>query len=297
MAFRVGTHATWGGVRADTDRTPYPCLIQPPQEYALNSMHPAFRRLTAFAGAVLAGTAAALLLASPASAHQTMVEGTAVCDTAKGDWVVTWTVGNTEDDLEGKITGMSLKPDGTTVTNIAKDAVLPMKGKGELTGVQRVAASEKEASLSVSAQWIRDKETINHKDADTVTFTGTCAKNTATFATACDGVVTVTLDNTAGTEAAKFVVKGKDGWVVEKTVEAGKTDSSVKVPAANSAEITVSQSDTVIATGKKALPANCGGLPVTGAKAGAAAAGALGLVGAGAALFVMARRRRIRFTT
>lgn len=262
------------------------------------------RRLSAIAGATLAGIAATLAFASPAAAHHPIVEGQAVCDTAAGDWVVTWKVGNSETDLTGKIIEMTLTPAGTTVTNIAVGATLPKKGDGVLTGVQRVSADKTQAKLAVTARWIRNGDTITEDASATVSFKEACVKQTApeptaSFSTGCDGVVTVTLKNGAdATAPAEFTVAGKDGWVARKTVEPGKTDDSIKVPAANSQEITVTEGadNTPVAKSGRAVPANCGGLPVTGVQAGAIATGALALLGAGAGLFVVARRRRIRFT-
>jgi len=256
------------------------------------------RRLVTVGVAATAGTAAALVLASPASAHHPTVSGKAVCDSATGDWVVTWTVGNTEDDLTGEVISVTLTPASTTVSKIAVGATIPKDGDGTLDGVQRVSTSETSASLTVKARWIRDNRIIEDSRTGKAEFEGTCAaKPTAEFTTDCVGVVTVKLMNTAGTAEAHFTVTGKNGFAEKKTVAAG-TEDKVTVPAANSAEVTVTEGpdNTMIATGKRAVPGTCGNLPVTGVKVGAAAAGALGLVGIGTFLFLAARRRRIRFT-
>lgn len=257
------------------------------------------RRLAALSVAAFAGATAALVLASPASAHHPTVAGKAVCDSAKGDWVVSWTVGNTEDDLTGEILEVTLTPAGTTVTNITVGATIPEDGDGTLDGVQRVPADQQSASLTVKALWVRDGKKIKASASDQVDFEGTCAAGpAASFSTDCTGVVTVKLTNGADATAdAQFTVTGTNGFSEKISVPAG-TEKAVTVPAANSAEVTVTEgpNNTVVATGKRAVPGSCGNLPVTGVKAGAAAAGALGLAAAGAALFVVARRRRIRFT-
>ncbi|MFS8477623.1 MAG: LPXTG cell wall anchor domain-containing protein [Micromonosporaceae bacterium] len=261
------------------------------------------RRLAAVTAAAFVGAAATLALASPASAHHPIVKGEAVCDTATGDWVVTWTVGNSERDLEAKVTKVELAPAGTTITNIAEGAVLPKKGAGVLTGVQRVSADKDMASLTVHAKWDR-KKPVTAKAQGKVYFKDECAKETpkeakpaAEFKTSCDMTVTVILTNAEdATAPAAFTVTGKDGFSEQKTVAPGE-QAEVAVPAANAAEITVTEGaqDAVVATNERAAPANCDSLPVTGVQAGAIAAGALGLLGVGAALFFVARRRRIRF--
>jgi hypothetical protein len=270
----------------------------------LKRFYPPVRRVLVLGGAALVGVAAAVALASPASAHHPIVTGNAVCDTAVGDWVVTWTVDNSESDLQGRLIDVDLTPAGTTVTNIVVGATLPRHGEGTLTGTQKVPARETSARLTVEGQWNRDGRIIQAKDSATVTFEGRCAppeqpttpKPSASFATACDGQVTVTLANAAdATAPAEFTVTGKNGFTAKKTVAPGAEDKSIVVPAANSGEITVTSGD-FTATGKRVVPGSCGGLPVTGVKVGAAAAGALGLVGVGAGLFLVARRRRVRFT-
>lgn len=269
----------------------------------MKRFYPPVRRVLVLGGAALAGAAAAVAIASPANAHYPTVAGEAVCDTAAGDWVVTWTVANSETDLEGRVIGVTITPSGTTVTNIAVGATLPKKGQSPLTGVQHVPANAASASLTVNVRWNRNGRIIEKADTGTVTFEGTCApaqprkpKPSASFSTACDGQVTVTLKNAAdATAPAEFTVTGKNGFTAKKTVAPGAEDKSIVVPAANSSEITVTSGD-FTATGKRVVPGSCGGLPVTGVKVGAAAAGALGLVGVGAGLFFVARRRRVRFT-
>jgi LPXTG-motif cell wall-anchored protein len=59
--------------------------------------------------------------------------------------------------------------------------------------------------------------------------------------------------------------------------------------------VTEGEAGTPVADHEFVQPPNCGGLPVTGMKVGAAAAGAAGVIGVGAVLFLVARRRRIRF--
>jgi LPXTG-motif cell wall-anchored protein len=73
----------------------------------------------------------------------------------------------------------------------------------------------------------------------------------------------------------------KVDWTLTATVD-GKTESdTISVPFVEGADCSDGEG---------------GGLPVTGAAAGGVAAGAAGLLGVGALLFVMARRRKVKFT-
>ncbi|SCF32634.1 hypothetical protein GA0074695_5621 [Micromonospora viridifaciens] len=89
--------------------------------------------------------------------------------------------------------------------------------------------------------------------------------------------------------------------VTKKLVsEPGKT-SSVSFDAYKGLKVTVKydvvdETETIDYTQPKDCGGEGGGLPVTGPAAGAIAGGAAVLIAAGAVFFVMARRRRIRFT-
>lgn len=265
----------------------------------------ALRRICAIAGAALAGTAAALVLASPASAHHPDVAGTARCDEATGDWVVNWKVGNSETDITARVTTATLTPRGTTVTNIAENATVPKHGT-TLNGVQKVSGdtTATEATLYVKTEWIRGRQTITGEATGHAPFNGDCkkpvektAKPSAKFETACDSVVTVKLSNGAdATRPAELTVTGKDGWSEKKSVAPGQTDVVVTVPAANAHDLTVTEGTKEVAKYARTVPADCGALPLTGVKLTAAIGGAVVLLGAGTAMFFVARRRRVRFT-
>jgi LPXTG-motif cell wall-anchored protein len=265
----------------------------------VNSFLPSVRRLVVLATAVAAGTLGALWIASPTHAHRPFVEGVAVCDTAAGDWVVTWTVRNSENDLVGQITGVSWTPAGTTVSGIAVSGVLPQSDEGELTGTQRVPASATSASLTVDVHWNRGNG-VDASHTGRVGFEGTCGKQAATpgasFESSCEGNVAVTLTNAAdATVPAQFTVTGEGGFSQASTVDAGKT-AKVDVPKANAKAIKVTESTSGSTFDGQLVPvANC--LPVTGTKTGMMAAGGIALAGVGGVLFLLFRRRRIRFVS
>lgn len=122
----------------------------------MKQLRPAARRLLSIAAATVAGLAAALVIASPASAHHIDIGVSKTCQ-QDGTWKVTWTVNNSEDDLAGKVTAVALTPAGTTVSNIVVDAVLP--ADGSLVGTQIVPGDAAGATISVTVHWNRDGPT------------------------------------------------------------------------------------------------------------------------------------------
>ncbi|PYC75262.1 cell wall anchor protein [Micromonospora arborensis] len=384
------------------------------------------RRIAAIAAGALIGLTGVGVMASPASAHYSEPSGKAVCDTTTGEWVVTWTV-QSKAHYSSKFFGLKtvrLTPAGTTVTNIevSERGKYPYDVNTPITGEQRVPGSATQATLAVQAKW-DDRYSEDKPTKGKVTFGGTCTKDTppasptptptasptptpsptvtppaavtvptASFASDCEGAVTVTLANGAdATTDAKLTVKAT-GFSETYTVKPGASKSDIVVPAKAGA-ITVSEGDKVVGTpytwatpedcvkpgepqagfestcdklvfgfanpedgkafevtltpnkgeaqkrtvepGKTVIvefpasegltvtpaaeglddtspiawekPADCnagqgGGdkdepaLPLTGAATGGIIAGAVVLLAAGAGLFVMARRRRVRFT-
>ncbi|BCB87549.1 cell wall anchor protein [Phytohabitans suffuscus] len=218
----------------------------------MNRKKLSLRRPIAVVGAAVLGLAAGVALSSPASAHHPIVSGTGSC-IVDGKWTATWTVFNSEDDLEGKI----VKVEPAAVEGIAEGALLPRSVDGGLTGKQTVDAATDSVTLKVKVRWKRGG-TIHTKWAEgTAKARKHCGeKPDATFQSECDGSVVVTLDNTKGTRKAKMTVSAKE---FEETVEvpAGGTDSSVVVPA-GAGEITVIKGEKVIKTYTWENPGDCG---------------------------------------
>lgn len=217
------------------------------------------RRSLAVAGAAALGLAASLAVATPASAHHPIVEGQAICDTETGNWKVTWTVTNSESDITGTITAVTLQPEGT-LTNIVPGAELPRKGEGSLTDEHMVASDQESATLTVTAEWKRGKKRIGPMTRSaTVKFEGTCeapkSKPAARFASDCEGV-TVTLANRKGaTKPAEFTVTGEGGFEQKVTVAEGR--QAVRVPAENAGKITVTEGDKFVKEYSWEKPEDC----------------------------------------
>lgn len=221
------------------------------------------RRALAVTGAAALGLTASLAVASPASAHHPIVSGQAVCDTETGNWKVTWTVANSERDIEGKITKVVTVPE-STLTTIVPGATLPRNGKGVLTDEQLVAGNRKSAELTVTAEWRRPgmfggTRKITQSAKAKVKFSGTCeapqSKPHAEFASDCEGV-TVTLINRKGaTKPAEFIVTGEGGFEEKVTVVTGQ--ETVRVPAENAGKISVTESGQLIKEYSWQKPEDC----------------------------------------
>ncbi|MGC4895666.1 cell wall anchor protein [Micromonospora sp. DT31] len=115
----------------------------------------------------------------------------------------------------------------------------------------------------------------------------------------CDSM-TFTVENPAKGVPFTATMTTEKGVSKKLASEPGKT-ASVEFDAYQGLKVTVKydvvdESETVPYTQPEDCSGQGGGLPVTGPTAGAIAGGAILLLGAGAVLFVVARRRRISFT-
>lgn len=275
----------------------------------MNPVSTLLRRLSAFAAAFLLTSFALLIVASPAHAHHAEVSGTADCDTVKGQWVVTWTVKNSQENKDATVVRVEATPD-STVEGIQTGSVvprnLPSHNNGELLGTQRVAGPATGATLTVGLDWPSHDEK-GETYTGTVALKGTCAPDTgpppptpvptAAGKSDCDSL-TVT------------VINPKGGAPVKAAIKYGTQSESVTVAAGASEEVTFPASTTEVATVTfpdldleievaYAKPENCGGgggLPVTGAAVTGSIAAAAVLLSAGGGLVVATRRRRVRFT-
>ncbi|HEU4423454.1 MAG TPA: hypothetical protein VFR67_13060 [Pilimelia sp.] len=275
----------------------------------MNRVPTLLRRLSAFAAAFLLTSFALLVVASPAHAHHAEVSGAADCDKAKGQWVVTWTVKNSQDNKDATLVRVETAPD-SPVEGIETGAVvprnLPSHNNGELQGIQRVAGTATGATLTVGLDWPSHDEK-GETYTGNVALKGTCAPDTAPPPPApvptaagkseCDSL-TVTVSNPKG------------GAPVKATIKYGTQSKSIRVAAGGSDKVTFPASTTEVATVTfpeldleidvaYAKPENCGGgggLPVTGAAVGGSVAAAAVLLATGGGLVVATRRRRVRFT-
>jgi LPXTG-motif cell wall-anchored protein len=212
----------------------------------LRSLVPSARRLTTLVGAAFVGLAATAMFASPASAHHVDVTGKSDC--VDGKWKVTWTVKdiyNTEATLDAVDVTPANAPIKSAAGVVLGQGVKIQSGDANnFVGVQWVGATERSASLRVSAHWESDGTTWAMKRPYVVELEGDC--------------------------------KPTESTPSPKPTPTGGTGGGVGTPTPSKTS---------------AAPT----LPVTGAQTGILTGGAVALLGAGAGLFVMARRRRIKF--
>ncbi len=226
----------------------------------MNRLKSPYRHVMAVTASALIGIAGALTLASPASAHHSVVKVTAECDTAAGEWVTTWTVNSYAP--EGVHNYRFAKVEAISVVNgtatpftvdgiaVSEPGIYPHPVSTPVVRKARLSGDATEASLTVKAQW--DNE-WNEKDdsSASIKFSESCdkvvtpppaaANPKATVTADCDGDVAVKLENGAeATRDAAFTVTGTDGFTKTATVAAGK-DTTISVPARNAAKITVTE--------------------------------------------------------
>jgi hypothetical protein len=231
------------------------------------------RRTTSLIAGTVLGLAGVVAFAAPASAHYSGVKGTPKCDTATGEWVVTWDIDTNSPQIKApnyRFTKFDVTPAGSTVTNVADGKAIgttdrhtfPYTSNQTLVGVQRLPGDATSASLTVKAEWNnRFSETRAHQA--TVNFDGTCAKDApkpdAKLANTCEGV-TVTLFNAEDATAdAVFTVKGDNDFSKTVTVKAGKDGVTVDVPAKDAGKIVVTEknSEKPVLEGSYEQPENC----------------------------------------
>lgn len=243
----------------------------------MNRLHALFRRVSVVAAGALLGLTGVALVASPASAHHSVVKATADCDTDTGEWVVTWTIDSVAppgvDNY--KLVKVVAK---TYVGDKAADVTIPgiavTNGKNyphsvntPLTAEQRLDNTVTKARLAVRAKWENGKVERGLPEK-TVELGGTCdqkppaptsPKPTASVVSDCEGVVTVTLNNAAdATAKAKFLVTDADGSTQKANVKPGES-TSVQVPAekATTIKVQVKGIDEPLFDGKPAPADNC----------------------------------------
>ncbi|OJF13718.1 hypothetical protein [Couchioplanes caeruleus] len=126
---------------------------------------PLRRAATVLAGALI-GFGGAAVVTAPASAHASTVSGKAVCDTATGTRIVTWTLTN---DYPTDATVADLTTTPTAVEKAAAgNLVIPKSAHGrdgELTLTQQVTGDAREATISFTSIWSADGYVDEHNSA------------------------------------------------------------------------------------------------------------------------------------
>jgi hypothetical protein len=212
----------------------------------LTNLRSACRRGLTVLGAALLATVAMSAVATPAHAHTATIEGTAECDSATGEWVVTWTVRN-DFPAVATIEDRASTPEGAEL-----DLPGEIPPSGEITGTQRVGADQDSASLSLTSHWIKNEDDPNDDvkfpASGNVGFDGTCdapeAQPSASFDQDCESV-TATMANEGDKEVELTVLAkagDEDATEVEKVMLGAGESKSVSVPVTDE-EFVVSVAD------------------------------------------------------
>jgi hypothetical protein len=125
----------------------------------MNGLFTAVRHLPRAAALSLATITASIGVAAPAVAatdHALSIRGTAACDSAAREWVVTWTLTN-QSDVAGTFGNVRAYPADRALTGLPS-RIAP----GEtVTGVQRLLASEYTGSIVLDVNWDDGAVTYN----------------------------------------------------------------------------------------------------------------------------------------
>jgi LPXTG-motif cell wall-anchored protein len=274
----------------------------------LNLLKSRFRRTTAIVAGAFIGLTGAFAFVSPALATHPTVNGSSDCVSDKG-WTVDWTLTN-EWPYDGTITKVEvLEPENRVLTgDIKVDAAVQQGADFKLTGKQQLSPDATEAKIKVTVRFTNEHEgdqvgLVKRPEKKCETPPPTPGKPTPLLEEDCT-TISIGLDNPADGREVTLKFETSKGEVRTTVVKPGekKFEKFSAVPG-----FTVKVTPTGIdGAGPETIeykkPADCdtagngGGLPVTGAAAGTIAGGAGLLLAIGAVLFVVSRRRKVKFT-
>jgi LPXTG-motif cell wall-anchored protein len=274
------------------------------------------RRALAVASSVLIGLLGGVsLIHDPATAttQATTVEGSCAWDPDTEEWLVTWTI--THDAPAGadsyRLDSVAVTPDGSTVEDIeaTPEGTFPLDAGEPLVGLQRLPEGTTVASLTVRAEWDNLQQ---QEQAGTVEVPTDCGppELLSQWHLECDAL-TITIHNPAG-EAVTLTFVPNTGNAVPVEV-AGGGSATVEFPPSEGLAVDVlladrsivDPADPIRVTPEQLASLECdeedeggggGGLPATGTSTLIVVGGALALLALGTGLYLLARRRRIRFT-
>jgi LPXTG-motif cell wall-anchored protein len=216
---------------------------------------PSARRLLTLGGAAFVGLAATALFAAPASAHAVDISGKSDC-ASDGTYTIHWTIDNKYRQVDVTLTKVDPKDSGLEGKTIKGGKSLDVDQTG-IPGDTKGAVT-----LSFTAVWKDGWQDNGNPHTGTVTLGGKCKPECPPGGK----------DDKGGPKPGKSCAPSES----PSPSPSGGTGGGEGSP-------TPSKSNT--------SPS----LPVTGAQTGLYAGGAMVLLGAGAGLFFIARRRRIKF--
>lgn len=287
-----------------------------PPESNVTRLRPLSRRALAVASSALIGLAGgAALIAGPAAAQTSAVSSSCTWDQDTSQWVVSWTV--TTDapaDVNAyRLISVEVTPGDRPVEGIEAtpdSGGFPHDAHQPLEGEQRLSEGTTAASLVVRAEWDNGRQE-EQSQGGSVEIPVDCGQPEllSDWSLDCDSL-TITIQNPTG-EAATVMVAPNAGEPVPVEV-AGGGSATVEFPPSPGLSVdvvldgvsTVDPAEPIQVTSGALAALDCaaeddgggGGLPATGISAIIVAGGALALLSLGAGLYLVARRRRIRFT-
>jgi len=279
-----------------------------------------FRRTTAIVAGTFLGLAGAFALVAPASAHVGHLEGKSKC-ADDGGWYVDWTLTTWKtNNTKGTLSNVQSTKSTTALKNIKDGA--EVEADGSLTDSQSFDTDTHQAQISLHISWtdgaqgdVQSKPVWAPRDCTPTTPPTTPPATPPTTPPAAPGTPTPILQEDCTTmtigltnpEEGKTVTldfETKKGETRHTVIQPGETRTE-KFSATPGFWVKVTPhgiDDAKPETINYEQPADCdttgsaGGLPVTGAAAGTIAGGAAILLAAGAVLFVVTRRRKVKFT-
>jgi hypothetical protein len=280
--------------------------------------HP-WRIVVAVVVCVLLGLIGALAIASPARADhtETQLSGSCAWNPETSGWAVTWTVdsGAPEDVGTFGLVEVVVTPTDSTLEGIATTADGALDAHQPVVGVQQVPEGATSASLAVRARWDNGHEDGALRSAEVAIPADCEAPESPTelgqWTFDCQSLA-ITIDNPTEENVALTFVPSL-GDPVDNVVVAGGVSVTVQFPSSEGLSVDVlsqgrsivDADDPIEISAARWNELRCeeqddegqgGGLAATGTPVALIAVGALALLALGAGLFLLARRRRIRFT-
>lgn len=278
------------------------------------------RRVLAAVAAALVGLGGAALPTPPAGAQSTAapaeVSGSCAWDQEAGQWLVAWTIEPTAPDGASsyRLAEVASTPPDSPVEGIEQTGAagtFPHPAGEELVGAQWLPEGTATASLTVRTEW--DTGQLDEPaGSGTVEVPGDCQVPDLLdqWTVGCQAL-TITIGAPSGQDAT-VTLAPSTGEPVDVEV-AGGGSATVEFPPAEGLTVdvlyhgrsVVDPADPIAVSPDDLAGLECdeepadgagGGLPATGTPTILVAAGALALSLLGTGLYLVARRRRIRFT-
>jgi hypothetical protein len=246
---------------------------------------PSNRRLLTLGGAVFVGVAATAMFAAPANATTAKVTGDVDCATKDG-YTITWTITSDYPSVKLTITDVKTKPNTPLSKNLEGTTI---KGQPAFRTVTQVVPTDtKEATLSFHPEWSNGHQVKKYEGS--VDVAGKCTPPCPPEGMRPPGGGNGGKPPKPGCPPEKTTPPTVPPTIPPTAPPTEPPTSTSPSPSGGTGGGGESPTPTPSAS-KSAPPA----LPVTGSQAAIYGGGSVLLLGAGAGLFLAARRRRIQF--